>query len=54
MKKNKSKQGGARPGAGRPNANYSEPIIEKKIRIPKSKAQFFSDLAKSEREKVKQ
>jgi len=45
-------RGGARPNAGRKEKVYSETLIEKKLLIPQSKYQYFTDLAKSERAKV--
>lgn len=49
MKTKKGNRGGAGRGQGAKVKVFSEPIIEKKIRIPKSKEQFFSNLAKVER-----
>ncbi len=48
----KKLRGGSRPNAGRREKVYSETLIEKKLLIPQSKYQYFTDLAKSEREKV--
>lgn len=52
MKKKKENRGGAGRGQGAKVKVFSEEIIEKKIRIPKSKADYFSELAKSERNRV--
>lgn len=48
----KKLRGGSRPNAGRREKVYSETLIEKKLLIPQSTYQYFTDLAKSEREKV--